>query len=576
LIKNYKMTKLIKLEIEGFGKFKKNKIIEFKEGINFITGLNEAGKSTILEGILASLFKYTSLRINPYICWTNPDICKASLTYKTDGGEIFRVISDYKNSRRKLEKIDKGKTKEISSVGSIVDQYIKEHFGFDEQKVFENTTFIRQSQMAILGDRITKNKLRDMVEEVLVGTGGASATKALQKIKKIEKDSRKEAESMAEDLYELKEDLQGAEESKGRVIEDSEEHEEVKKKLSQKSEKLNKLKENKKLFDKKEILLKDEKNINKDVDQVDDMIETFEEEDEPSVEKSKIMPIVLMVVGVILSLTIIGAIIGIPLIIYGNKLRKEKDSSKKPKAVAEKLSKYQKEKKDLINKKAVIESKLEEYKLVKFTIDDFRDLDNLEKEVDKLKEKNVELKTSINKTKELVKSPEEIQEEVDSIDQKIQELKEKAEEFELSSRFLEMAETSVQHKFTPAIESNSEELLNEITDGKYSNLKIDEETLDIQIKAPEIKDYVDVELLSQGAKDQVYFTVRTTMSDLLSGNINIPLIFDDPFHNFDDIRLKKTMNAMKKLSKNKQIILISHKPYHKEFKDFADNVVEVK
>jgi len=570
------MTKLIKLEIEGFGKFKQNKVVEFKEGINFITGLNETGKSTILEGILASLFKYTSLKINPYVCWTNPDICKASLTYKTDKGETFRVISDYKNSRRKLEKIDKGKTKEISSIGSMVDKYIKEHFGFDEQKVFENTTFIRQSQMAILGDRITKNKLRDMVEEVLVGTGGASATKALQKIKKIEKDSRKEAESMAEDLYGLKEDLQGAEESKGRVIEDSEEHEEVKKKLSQKLERLNKSKENKKLFDKKETLLKDEKDINKEINQVDDMIETFEEEDEPSVEKSKIMPIVLIVVGVILSLTIIGAIIGIPLIIYGNKLRKEKDSSKKTKAVAEKLPKYQKQKKDLINKKAVIESKLEEYKLVKFTIDDFRDLDNLEKEVDKLKEKNVELKTSINKTKELVKSPEEIQEEVDSIEQKIQELKEKAEEFELSSRFLEMAETSVQHKFTPAIESRSKELLTEITDGKYSNLKIDEETLDIQIKAPEIKDYVDVELLSQGAKDQVYFTVRTTMSDLLSGNINIPLIFDDPFHNFDDIRLKKTMTAMKKLSKDKQIILISHKPYHKEFKNFADNVVEVK
>jgi len=66
------------------------------------------------------------------------------------------------------------------------------------------------------------------------------------------------------------------------------------------------------------------------------------------------------------------------------------------------------------------------------------------------------------------------------------------------------------------------------------------------------------------------------MSDLLSGNINIPLIFDDPFHNFDNVRLKKTITAMKKLSKNKQIILISHKPYHKEFKNFADNVIEMK
>ena len=63
---------------------------------------------------------------------------------------------------------------------------------------------------------------------------------------------------------------------------------------------------------------------------------------------------------------------------------------------------------------------------------------------------------------------------------------------------------------------------------------------------------------------------------LLSGNINIPLIFDDPFHNFDDVRLEKTISAVKELSKNKKIILISHKKYQKDYKDFADNVIELK
>jgi uncharacterized protein YhaN len=224
----------------------------------------------------------------------------------------------------------------------------------------------------------------------------------------------------------------------------------------------------------------------------------------------------------------------------------------------------------------VIESKLEEFKLVNFNIDDFRDLDKLKEDVEQLKERNVELKTSINKTEELVKSPEDIQEKVDTLEQNMEELGEKAEEFTLASNFLKIAEASVQHKFTPAIESNSKELLSNITNGKYSEIKISEEDLNIEIKVPETKDYVDVERLSQGAKDQVYFTVRTIMSDLLSGNINIPLILDDPFHNFDDIRLGKTMTAIKKLSKEKQIILISHKPYHKDFKDFANNVVEVK
>lgn len=574
------MVELLKLEIEGFGKFARKEVINFKKGINFITGLNETGKSAILEAILASLFKYTNTKIEPFLCWKNPDVCKLILTYKTDKGEIFRVISDYKNNKKKLEKITKGRTSEISTVINTIHEYIKEHFGFDEQKVFENTTFIRQSQMAILEDSSTKNKIKDMIEEVFAGTAEASATKALKKIKKVSKESKKEAESLAEELHELKEERKEVEESESGITEDSKKHEGVSKELSTKSEKFKKLEENKKLFDEKEGLLKDEKNVDKEINQIDEMTETLGggEDKEVPIEKNKTLPIILIIVGVLISLTGIGAIIGIPLIIYGiYRLTKKEKVKQKPKSrIAEKISKYKAQKKDLINKKAVIESKLEKYKLVKFTIDDFRDLDKLKEEVDKLKTKDVELKTSISKTKELVKSLGDIQEEVDNMEQKRSELIEKAEEHDITYNFLEKAETGVQHKFTPSIERDSKFLLKEVTDEKYTDLRINEETLDISIKAPEIKDYVNVDVLSQGAKDQVYFTVRTTMSDLLSGNINLPLIFDDPFHNFDDPRLKKTINAIKKIAKKKQIILISHKSYQKDFKNFAENVIEVR
>jgi len=574
------MVELLKLEIEGFGKFAKKKTIDFKKGINFITGLNEAGKSTILEAILASLFKYTTAKIQPYFSWNNTDVCRVALTYKTDKGETFRITSDYKNAIKKLEKVTKGRTSEISSTITKIHEYIKDHFGFDEQKVFENTTFIRQSQMAILGDPTTKNKIKDMIEEVFAGTAEASATKSLKKIKKVEKDCIKEEKELQELLYELKDELEKAEENKEGISKDITEHENVNKVLSDKSEKLKKLKENKKLFDEKEALLKDQKGIDEDIEQVDEMIETLEGEKEEPVQRepSKTLPIILIVVGVLLSLTLYGAIVGVPLIIYGiYKLIKKPEETQKAKSnVLDKVTKYKKQKKDLINKKAVLESKLEKYKLVNFSLDDFRNLEKLEQEVGELKEKKVELKTSISKTKELVKSPEEIKEDVDSTEQRIEELNEKAEEYGLAYRFLELAETGVQHKFTPSIEKDSKSLLKETTDNKYFDLKINEGTLDIAIKAPEIKEYVPVEILSQGAKDQVYFTIRTTMSDLLSGNINIPLIFDDPFHNFDDIRLKKTISAIKKISKNKQVILISHRQYQKDFKDFAENIIEVK
>jgi len=257
------------LEIEGFGKFDKKKTIDFKKGTNFITGLNEAGKSTILEAILASLFKYTTPKIKPFFSWKNTDVCRVSLTYKTDKGETFRIVCDYLNGQRKLEKIVKGRAKEITAIDAKIKEYIKQHFGFDEQKVFENTTFIRQSQMAILGDRLVKNKVKDMIEEVLVGAAQASATKALQKIKKEEKTARKEVETLEECLPELRQDYEKAEETKEVMKKDSSDFDKVAKELSEKSEKLKRLKESYEKFEQKEGLTKERENIKKQIKRID-------------------------------------------------------------------------------------------------------------------------------------------------------------------------------------------------------------------------------------------------------------------------------------------------------------------
>lgn len=688
------MVELIKLEIEGFGKFDKKKTIDFKKGVNFINGLNEAGKSTILEAILASLFKYTNSRVEQFFCWTNKDVCRLSLTYKTDKGETFQIISDYKNAKKKLLKITKTGKSEISTVMTTIQKYIKEHFGFDEQKVFENTTFVRQSQMAILASSTEKDKLKNMVEEVLVGSAEASATKALKKIKKVSKDSKKEAEDLKEDLETLRDDLQEAEEHKDSLVKDSGEFEKISKLLSEKEKKFEELKKRKEKFDKKEEFQKEFQGLDKDIKNIDknllsikesikkrdklndrldnysgfetiskndfsnikekikklDEIETTQKAYSKAGKKKQITKevldikyVVLFIVGLIFSLILIG----IPLAIYAykrmkkeisvneeinnedeiNSLAEQKENAEEElnqitkkikdfdrntfvdlfqdynqtkdkidsfsesinefiKNTLEKnevsgdeekdIRKIESVKNDLLNKLTIAKNNLDKYKLVNLTDKEIDEIEDLEDEVKELNDKKVELKTSVSKTKELVKAPEEIKEEYDAIETQIKELLEKSEEYNLASEFLEKAETEVQQKFTPSIEKNSKPVLKQITNNKYSDLKVNEENLDISVKAPEINEFVPVDILSQGAKDQIYFAIRTTMTDLLSGNANIPLIFDDPFHNFDDIRLGKTISTIKELSKNKQIILISHKKYQKDYKDFADNVIEVK
>ncbi|MBS3054771.1 MAG: AAA family ATPase [Candidatus Aenigmarchaeota archaeon] len=574
------MVELLKLEMEGFGKFASYTTIKFDKQINFITGLNETGKSTMLEAIMASIFKYTKNQIQPFICWKNDKICRVALTYKVSRSKshVFRITCDYKSSKRKLESLEKGKFKEIATVDKNIDPLLKEHFGFDDKKVFENTAFIRQSQMAILEDNSVRNKIKDMIEEVFAGRSEASATKALAKIRKAVKDCTKEIDDFGTERDELKERLESAEETKETVVKDSGEFETTNKRLSDKAKELEKLKKNKKLFDEKEKLLSDMDHIDKQIEKAEELIQTLSEEKVESqpMASNKTIGYGLIIIGVLISLTGIGALIGIPMIIYGIVLLRKKEKKTKPiQRSDEKLRKYQKEKKDLINKKAVLESRLDEYKLVKFTINDFDELDELEKEVDSLKSKKVELHATIKTTTSLVESPEEIKEKLDAIEERTHDLKRRIEEYRIAVKYLEIAESKVHQKFTPSIVSNSKPILKEITNGRYADLKISEDTLDVKIKAPEIKEFVDIFYLSQGARDQLYFALRSVMSDLLSGNRGIPLILDDPFHNFDDTRLIKTIDIIKQLAKNKQIILISHRPYHKEFKNFAENVIEV-
>ncbi|TMI47881.1 hypothetical protein E6H22_05480, partial [Candidatus Bathyarchaeota archaeon] len=48
--------KLVSLQAQNFKKLKLGKPLQFSDGIILITGLNESGKSTILDAILYALF----------------------------------------------------------------------------------------------------------------------------------------------------------------------------------------------------------------------------------------------------------------------------------------------------------------------------------------------------------------------------------------------------------------------------------------------------------------------------------------------------------------------------------------
>ncbi len=74
-----------------------------------------------------------------------------------------------------------------------------------------------------------------------------------------------------------------------------------------------------------------------------------------------------------------------------------------------------------------------------------------------------------------------------------------------------------------------------------------------------------IQSLSKGARDQVFLSLRFAISDLLSEEIIIPFIFDDPFVGTDHKRLTKIKETMDKEKKNRQIFILSHQAQYRSW-----------
>ena len=72
-----------------------------------------------------------------------------------------------------------------------------------------------------------------------------------------------------------------------------------------------------------------------------------------------------------------------------------------------------------------------------------------------------------------------------------------------------------------------------VTDGRYDDIEVDEQSLAFKVRAPETGEFVGVEQLSQGTADQLFLAARLGLVRLVTLDRRPPLILDDPFVTFD-------------------------------------------
>jgi DNA repair exonuclease SbcCD ATPase subunit len=116
----------------------------------------------------------------------------------------------------------------------------------------------------------------------------------------------------------------------------------------------------------------------------------------------------------------------------------------------------------------------------------------------------------------------------------------------------------LKEKFAPELERRAEKIWGRITQGRYLDITVRREDLDVLIQVPEKEEPITVDVLSQGTRDQLYLSLRIALSELLSGDKNPPLLFDEAFYTFDDDRLQEALIVLREISQTTQIIVFTH------------------
>lgn len=158
----------------------------------------------------------------------------------------------------------------------------------------------------------------------------------------------------------------------------------------------------------------------------------------------------------------------------------------------------------------------------------------------------------------------EIEEEIDFYENKILSFKSKIKVAEIAAQKIIKISDSIKGDFMPLLRKSISDNFSYLTNGKYSDVVIDED-MNITVVEAENKDRnINLEHLSGGTLDQLYLSLRVGLGNILSGNKNIPLIFDDSFVQYDSKRLRNSIDMLAKESERRQVILFTCQEREKE------------
>lgn len=137
---------------------------------------------------------------------------------------------------------------------------------------------------------------------------------------------------------------------------------------------------------------------------------------------------------------------------------------------------------------------------------------------------------------------------IPQIEEEINEVKEKIKKLELLLRSCEIAienmnETirEVRGNFGSVLNSNVIDYFKKITNNEYSDVMV-ADSYDMKVRKG--KEILPGGVLSNGANDQLYLSLRLSFIDMIYKGVEYPLIVDEAFVQYDDFRIERALDML--------------------------------
>ena len=603
--------KINNLKINGFGKIE-NKEINLENKINIIYGKNESGKSTIFNFIVSMLYGCSKLKkgknisnFEKYKPW-NTDEFSGKIKYELDNNKKYEIIRKFKsknpiiyneNSEDISKQFNNDKTKGIN--------YFYEQTGIDED-LFISTTAVAQEEI-----KLEKNNENLIIQKITniasTGEDNTSYKNAINKLNKKQLNEIGTSRSNDRPINKIEKELNELKIKKNNlnnVIINKEnfeiEHNKIKTEINNSENKIEIIKNIKEIIEKNKIEKEKINLISENVLNYEKEIDNLKNEKEKISKKtikeknnknnkliieiiSLILSIIILATGVILKNNSIKITTLIPTAVFITTLCINIKNKKEIRKIKENNKTIKREEINIENKIEIIEENIKDEKLKKELLENkIKNIINIEKEniknkynsekyieelfldnnIENTYEKEIKIlnenKLQLHKLEIEKNNMEEklnnlilIDEKINNLEEQYKELMQKNESIEYAKNILEKAYIEMKQNITPKFIKNLSEIIKEISDNKYEEIKFNNE--DGLIVEKENGEYVGADKLSVGTIDQLYLAFRLSIIKEISEE-KIPIILDEAFAYYDEKRLENILKYLSEKIDNQIVI----------------------